>query len=101
MKHSLALLLCSWLVPTLMLGSCGSTRSVELVGGELAEVTSSFLAGLDAAQQKAAQRASESGSERDRRERESDDNDNDKMIMIRTNNCWRFRKIFWSSQNII
>ena len=57
MKHSLALLLCSWLVPTLMLGSCGSTRSVELVGGELAEVTSSFLASLDADQQKAAQRA--------------------------------------------
>jgi hypothetical protein len=57
MKHSLALLLCSWLVPTLMLGSCGSARSVELVGGELAEVTSSFLASLDAGQQKAAQRA--------------------------------------------
>ena len=57
MKHSLALLLCSWLVPTRMLGSCGSTRSVELVGGELAEVTSSFLASLDADQQRAAQRA--------------------------------------------
>lgn len=57
MKHSESLLLCSWLLPTLLLVSCGSARSVEVVGGELADVTSKFLAGLDVEQRQAAQRA--------------------------------------------
>ncbi len=57
MKHSQSLSLSCCLLALFALASCGSMRSVEIVGGELAAVTSEFLASLDDKQRAAAHRS--------------------------------------------